>query len=99
MVLVLFYTVCFIFWIIVRRDKKKVNRLRKMVGVFLVWFIINWLFIMNLLMTPVSYEPSPVVPSNFALSYLPVFFVISIPFIIDVLDQSGKPDREISLVE
>lgn len=90
MVIVLFYIVCFIFWIIVRRDQKKVNRIRKMGGVFLFWFIINWLFIMNLLISPVWYEPSPVVPGNFALSYLPIFILVSIPFILDMIYQSRQ---------
>lgn len=98
MVIVLFYIICFIFWIIARSDQKRVNRIWKMGSVFLFWFIINWLFIMNLLMTPVWYEPSPAIPGNFALSYFPIFIMLSIPFIIDLLNQLDKPDRERSFL-
>jgi hypothetical protein len=71
-----------------RSEQKEAVRLKKKAGVFLIWFLINWLYIMSQLLSPVWYEPSEVNPGLNALyGYLPLFVIFSIPFVADMINQ------------
>lgn len=84
------FVICTLVWYIISTDvENDLIRLRLCACIFLVWFIINWLFIMTQLLSPMSYEPAPIIPGLLALrSDLPIFVVLSIPFVIDLIRQS-----------
>lgn len=71
-----------------RTEESEEVRLQKMVSIFLVWFLFNFLYLMSQLMAPVWYEPAPVVPGLIALQvHLPCFILFSTPFILDMVNQ------------
>ena len=84
------FAICTLVWYIISTDiENDLVRLRLCVCIFLLWFVANWLFIMTQLLSPVSYEPAPIVPGLRAFRYdLPIFAVLSIPFVIDLIRQS-----------
>ena len=72
-------------------EQDEESRLRKKVGVFLIWFLINWIFILSQMMRPVWDEPDPIDPGLQMIQFnLPFFIIFSIPFIIDIIYQSRK---------
>lgn len=84
---VIFFIVCVGLWIAARKDQNRTSRLEKMVGVFLVWFILNGLFLMYNLVT-LWYEPSPFSYGWIALDLsLPMAVLMTIPFIYDLAFQ------------
>jgi hypothetical protein len=89
MIAVFLFIVCYVIWrSYAKREENAVIRQRKMVGIFLVWFLLNDLYLMSQLMAPVWFEPAPVVPGLIALQYhLPFFILLSIPFIWDMINQ------------
>ena len=83
------FLLCTLFWMLyARSEQNKEIRLKRMVGIFLFWFFLNFLYLMSQFLAPVWYEPSPVVPGLIALRfYLPYFILLSIPFILDIVNQ------------
>lgn len=92
MLAVFLFLVCSATWLsYARKEQSKEMRLKKMVGIFLVWFLINFLYLMSQLMAPTWYEPSPVIPGLIALQFhLPFFVFFSIPFIYDLIHQGQE---------
>ena len=86
------FVLCSLIWFqFARKEENAEIRLKKMVGIFIVWFVLNFLYLLSQLMAPVWYEPSPVIPGLIALqTHLPFFVFFSIPFIIDFLNQSRR---------
>ncbi|MGY5858860.1 MAG: hypothetical protein RTU63_05785 [Candidatus Thorarchaeota archaeon] len=76
----------FLWFSYARAERNSVKRYKKKIGVFLIWFVLNWSYFMIHVLSPVRYEPSPVVPWHDAMTYyLPVIIIFSLPFIIDIL--------------
>ncbi|MHA2026034.1 MAG: hypothetical protein ACW98U_09055 [Candidatus Thorarchaeota archaeon] len=84
--------ICGLLWFLfARMEQDDEVRLWKMVGVFLLWFLLNWPYIISQLLAPVWYEPAPVVPALHMLQFnLPAFIILSVPMVYDMLKQKHR---------
>ena len=75
-------------------EEDKRTRIRKKVILFFIWFFPNWYYFLDTLMSPVFYEPSPVIPAELALAFtLPVFIILSIIFTIILILPKSMIDK------
>ena len=74
-----------------RNEQNRTLRLQKRIGSYLVWFILNGLYMIVLLNTPVFYEPGPVEYGSLVVYfYLPFTITLSIPYLIHLVHQWRK---------
>ncbi len=72
-------------WIYTRNDANRTSRFEKMVGAYLVWFILNGIYFISLFYTPVFYEPAPIYPWRNVPFFLGFVIIISIPYYLDLI--------------
>ena len=85
--LLLFFP-CILAWNWALKERNQWIQTIKVSVVFLIWFIPNWVLIMNYFLSPTIYEPSPFLAGPYALQItLPLFLILTIPFLVLLIRQ------------